>query len=117
MLSRIYVALIVASAIGSVSAETVIVRNVHGITPVQQKGLQEFSVMIIKNVRFKQLTDKVYTASANGATFVDGGGKYVLPGLTDAHGHVLGLGELQVQEDLRGTPSLDDARARTRHTM
>ena len=99
MLSRICVALIVASAIGSVSAETVIVRNVHGVTPVQQKGLQEFSVMVIEDGRVKQLTDKVDTASAKGATFIDGGGKYVLPGLTDAHGHVLGLGELQLQAD------------------
>jgi predicted amidohydrolase YtcJ len=117
MLSRICVALIVASAIGSVSAETVIVRNVHGVTPVQQKGLQEFSVMVIEDGRVKQLTDKVDTASTKGATFIDGGGKYVLPGLTDAHGHVLGLGELQLQADLRGSTSIDDASARIRKHM
>ena len=48
------------------------------------------------------------------ATFIDGGGKYVLPGLTDAHGHVLGLGELKLQADLRDTSSIDDALARIR---
>jgi predicted amidohydrolase YtcJ len=117
MLSRICVALIAASALGSVSAETVIVRNVHGITPVQQKGLQEFSVMIIEDGRVKQLTDMVDIAFPKGTTFIDGGGKYMLPGLTDAHGHVLGLGELKLQADLRGSTSIDDALARIRKHM
>ena len=48
------------------------------------------------------------------ATDIDGGGKYVLPGLTDAHGHVLGLGELKLQADLRDTSSIDDALGRIR---
>ncbi|WP_227718226.1 amidohydrolase [Microbulbifer sp. Q7] len=36
------------------------------------------------------------------ATTIDAGGKLLLPGLIDAHGHVLGLGRLQQQLDLRG---------------
>ena len=38
----------------------------------------------------------------------------MLPGLTDAHGHVLGLGEEKLQADLRGTTSIDDALGRIR---
>jgi hypothetical protein len=47
---------------------------------------------------------------------IDAGGRAVIPGLHDAHGHVLGLGESLQQVDLRGTPSvqavLDTIRAR-----
>jgi predicted amidohydrolase YtcJ len=37
-----------------------------------------------------------------------------LPGLVDAHGHVMSLGELALKVDLNGTASLDDAQARLR---
>ena len=43
------------------------------------------------------------------ATLIDGESKTVLPGLTDAHAHVLGLGLLKSNLDLAGTPSVDDA--------
>ena len=39
----------------------------------------------------------------------DLGGHTVLPGLTDAHAHVLGLGVLKSNLDLTGTPSLEAA--------
>ena len=52
---------------------------------------------------------------------IDAGGRAVLPGLHDAHGHVLGLGAQLQELDLRGTTSLDEvdregrrARAATR---
>src|SRR5215207_7715471 len=115
MLSRICVALLAASAIAGASAETVIVRNVWGVTPVQGKGLKEFSVMFIEDGRVTRLADMADIAFRPGkTTFVDGGGKYLLPGLTDAHGHVLGLGELKLQADLRDTTSIDDALGRIR---
>src|SRR6185436_12980693 len=118
MLSRICVALIATSAMGSVSAETVVVRNVHGVTPVQQKGLQEFSGIVIEDGRIRALlTANQPTGAIAGATFIDGGGKFVLPGLTDAHGHVLGLGDLKLQADLRDTTSIDDALGRIRKHM
>ena len=71
--------------------------------------------MIIEDGRVKRLlTCKTRPVAIAGATVIDGGGKYVLPGLTDAHGHVLGLGEQKLQADLRGTSSIDDALARIR---
>jgi predicted amidohydrolase YtcJ len=117
VLRQICIALIAAGVIGTVSAETVIVRNVHGVTPVQQRGLQEFSVIVIEDGRVKQIGNMADSAFKQPATFIDGGGKYVLPGLTDAHGHVLGLGELQLEADLRGTTSVDDALGRIRKHM
>jgi hypothetical protein len=60
------------------------------------------------------LTSPKDAVEIDGATVIDGGGKYVLPGLTDAHGHVLGLGELTLQADLRDSKSIDDALGRIR---
>jgi predicted amidohydrolase YtcJ len=118
MLSRICIALIAVSAIGTVSAETVVVRNVHGVTPMQQQGTQAFTGVVIEDGKVKRLlTANDEAGSIAGATVIDGGGKYVLPGLTDAHGHVLGLGELKLQADLRDTTSIDDALGRIRKHM
>jgi predicted amidohydrolase YtcJ len=116
MLRQICIALIAAGVVGSASAERVVLMNVHGVTPTRD-GMQEFSAMVIEDGRVVQLQAGPDIAYAKPATIIDGGRKYVLPGLTDAHGHVLGLGELKLQADLRGTTSIDDAIARIRkHT-
>ena len=39
------------------------------------------------------------------AHWQDGGGKAILPGLIDGHGHILGLGQNLMQVELRGTQS------------
>ncbi|MGH8236984.1 MAG: amidohydrolase [Steroidobacteraceae bacterium] len=114
MLRQICTILIAASVIGSASADTIVLQNVRGVTPTQQKGLQEFNVIVIENGRVQSLLPDGDVAYKKPATFIDGGGKYVLPGLTDAHGHVLGLGELKLQADLRDTTSIDDALGRIR---
>ncbi len=43
---------------------------------------------------------------------IDAGGRAILPGLHDAHGHVLGLGEQLQELDLRGTTSLAEVTAK-----
>lgn len=48
------------------------------------------------------------------ALHIDGGGKTLLPGLIDSHGHVLSLGFKSAQIDLDGTESLAAAQARIR---
>ncbi len=47
-------------------------------------------------------------------TIVNADGRAVIPGLHDAHGHMLGLGESLQQIDLRGTTSADAVAARVR---
>ena len=42
-------------------------------------------------------------------TYIDGKGKVVLPGLIDAHGHILGLGQNLLEIDLRGAASEEEA--------
>ena len=115
MPSRICATLLAAAVVSAANADTVILRNVRGYTPTQN-GIQQFSGMIIENGRVLSLippnTGTGGLAGANSA--IDGGGKYLLPGLTDAHGHVLGLGELQLQVDLRDTASIGEALGRIR---
>ena len=45
---------------------------------------------------------------------VDGGGRDVVPGLIDAHGHMMGLGLALMRADLTGTRSKDEVIARLR---
>jgi len=45
---------------------------------------------------------------------VDVGGRTLMPGLIDAHGHVMGLGAQALAVDLNGTTSLAEAQARIR---
>jgi predicted amidohydrolase YtcJ len=114
MLKRICTVLIAAGVIGTAGADTVVLRNVQGYTPTRD-GMQSFSGLVIENGRVTRLLFGNQDQAANaGATIIDGGGKHVLPGLTDAHGHVPGLGEQKVQVDLRDTTSIDDAAARIR---
>jgi predicted amidohydrolase YtcJ len=47
-----------------------------------------------------------------GTKVVDGGGRNLLPGLIDAHGHVMGLGLALSQLDLTGTKSLAELQQR-----
>ncbi|NBB92764.1 MAG: amidohydrolase family protein [Gammaproteobacteria bacterium] len=44
----------------------------------------------------------------------DAGGRTLLPGLIDAHGHVMGLGLARLQADLTGAGSIDEVIARLR---
>ena len=54
------------------------------------------------------------TAGRRRATVVDGAGPDVLPGLIDAHGHVMDLGFAALRLDLTGTASLADLQQRLR---
>lgn len=45
---------------------------------------------------------------------IDLGGKTVLPGLTDAHAHLAGIGFRELEFNLQGTPSLADLQQRLR---
>ncbi|MDI1297311.1 MAG: amidohydrolase family protein, partial [bacterium] len=45
---------------------------------------------------------------------LDGGGKTLIPGLIDAHGHVMGLGLSLITLDLSDTRSLAEAQAKIR---
>jgi predicted amidohydrolase YtcJ len=94
-----------------VQADTAI-HNVTGYTPTAD-GIREFSVLIIgADGRIVATGDDSLLPGIPAEDRVDGGGRVVLPGLTDAHAHVYSQGVLSVSLNLLGSPSVEDAVAK-----
>jgi len=99
-----------ALAAGAVHAATVI-DNANGYT-LNAKGdvVQFASLAFDDGGRILAVGSAADVATkAPQAQHVDMGGRTVLPGLIDAHGHVFGLGEMLTQLDLSATTSLQQA--------
>jgi len=83
------------------------VRNVNGYTLGGDGALHRFDAMLVDHGKVVATgSANALAAKAQGARVADGGGRTLLPGLIDAHGHVMELGFNQAQADLTGTPSL-----------
>jgi predicted amidohydrolase YtcJ len=94
-----------------VSAATVF-HNINGYTP-SADGIRKFEAMVFDaDGRIVETGDAAIAERYPDASRIDGGGRTVLPGLIDAHAHVLSYGILQTQLDLAGVASLDEAVAR-----
>ena len=90
-------------------AETLIVSNVNGYT-LSGSTLQSFSGMVVRDGKVANLlTTGQPLPKVPGAIALDGRGATLLPGLIDAHGHVLGLGQERLQVGLRGATSIEQA--------
>lgn len=104
------IALLLASG---ASADTLI-ENVTGIQIGADGKLHQFgSLLIGDDGKVKMVTVSPHPRFARDHV-IDGGGRTLLPGLIDAHGHVLGLGFTALQLDLVGTSSLSDLQERLR---
>ncbi len=93
---------------GHATADTVL-HNVRGYTPTDD-GLAEFSVLVIDD------EGRVLATGNDGllelhedASLIDGMQLTVLPGLTDSHAHLFGLGDLSMTLNLTGVASLEAA--------
>ncbi|MCA1856879.1 amidohydrolase [Massilia oculi] len=88
-------------------ADTVIT-NANGYTLNGKGELVQFSALAFdERGRIMAVgTQAEVAAKAKNAHQVDMGGRTVLPGLIDAHGHVFGLGQQLTQLDLSATTSL-----------
>ena len=90
-------------------ADTLLVHNVQMYTPVGQE-IRSYSGFVVRDGRIASLLPSgAALPNVPEARRIDGKGKTVLPGLIDAHGHVLELGRGHLQVDLRGTQSVADA--------
>ncbi|HBX64663.1 MAG TPA: amidohydrolase, partial [Balneolaceae bacterium] len=79
--------------------------NVNGYT-FQGDSLITFSSFVIKDGKVSQLGDDEAGVNSAGEV-VDLQGKTVLPGLIDAHGHVMGLGFQELNVNVAGIESLE----------
>ncbi|HSC09612.1 MAG TPA: amidohydrolase, partial [Rhodanobacteraceae bacterium] len=107
------IALLVAACVApATQAASVLVRNINGYTLDNSGKLLRFEALLATDGRVVATgTGSELAARDASAQSVDGGGRTLLPGLIDAHGHVMGLGFLNTQMDLSGTKSLGDALA------
>lgn len=116
------VALVAACASGSSAAIAVptLIDHVNGYTLDSDGALQRFEALLINDGKVIATGSSADFASgdrkadAKDATVVDGKGRTMLPGLIDAHGHVMGLGEKKLQADVTGTASVDEALTRVK---
>ena len=96
-------------------AQTTLISDVNGYTINQDREMVRFSALQFTDGK----VDRVFTAqealpNAPQITHIDGNGRTLLPGLVDAHGHVLSYGLSLLRVDLTGTQSEEEAVARIR---
>ena len=98
---------LLATASISCFANTTVIYNVNGYTPTYQGQTQQFSTLVFKDGKVVKTGDDSLKASFPDATTIDGKKATLLPGLIDAHGHIIGLGNNLSQLDVRNTQSVD----------
>ena len=95
---------------GGAQAAELLVDHVNGYTLDSAGHLQRFEALLIDDGKVVATgTHDALSGRARNATVIDGKGRTLLPGLIDAHGHVMALGELGVTANLTTTTSLDAA--------
>jgi predicted amidohydrolase YtcJ len=104
-----------AALLASPAWPNTLVENINGIQVGTDGKLQRFQALLLgddgKVIRALGPLDDV---RLDATQRIDGGGRTLLPGLIDAHGHVLGVGLSALQLDLVGTTSLDELKQRLR---
>ena len=114
-MTRIILALLALFGLAAPASAQTLVHNVNGYTIGADGRLQRFTAMEIGgDGRVRQLFRGGELAPPVGTRMVDGRGRTLIPGLIDAHGHVMGLGSAALQLDLNDTNSLAEAQARIR---
>ncbi|WP_309661045.1 amidohydrolase family protein [Sphingomonas sp.] len=104
-----------AALLSSPALANTLIDHVHGIQVGANGKLQHFESLLIgddgKVIRTLRGTEDFHPKNA---TVIDGQGRTLLPGLIDAHGHIMSLGFTAMQLDLTGTNSLADLQQRLR---
>ena len=101
--------LLVATA--AARAETVY-HNVRGYTSTSD-GIHPFAALVVDDAgKVVAAGDETLLDEYPGARRIDGAGRTMLPGLIDAHGHIVGYGRARASLDLVGVESVEAARER-----
>ena len=93
-------------------AETVILENVNGYTLNTGRELVRFSSLQFTDGRVDRIFAEGETLPDQVDRRIDGAGKTVIPGLVDAHGHVLSHGQALLSVVLTGAASAAEAARR-----
>jgi hypothetical protein len=105
---------LITALLASPAWSNTLVVNINGIQVGPDGRLQHFGTLVIgDDGKVQAAVPTVQTMSVDD-TVVDGKGRTLLPGLIDAHGHVLDLGMTQMTVQLVGTSSIADLQQRLR---
>jgi len=101
--------MLTAFACRSAQDRTTIIENIRGYT-FYEGELTEFSGLAFRDGRILEVAVRGDTLQADrsNARVIDGMGRVMLPGLIDAHAHVMSLGYNEIELDLAGLQSLDE---------
>lgn len=105
--SRFLIAL--ACLLTAAAAADTAIHNITGYTPTGD-GIRDFSVLVFgADGRIVATGDESLLDGIPEDRRIDGGGRFVLPGLTDAHAHLYSQGVLTASLNLMGVPSVETA--------
>ncbi len=104
--------LIAAALLAGTAQATTLITNANGIQSDDKGAIVRFDGFLIGDDGKVAAVLKKGDPRPAATTVVDVGGRTVLPGLIDAHGHVVGLGQSLLSLDLVGTASLDELKSR-----
>ncbi len=101
------------TAIGAATlADTTLFTNVNGYTLDSDRELQQFSAIQFTDDRVVRLFGEDDVLPEEVDAVIDGEGRTLIPGLIDAHGHVLSYGLSLLRVDLVGTETEQEAAQR-----
>tara|TARA_R110002072_G_scaffold9518_9_gene45931 strand:+ start:1325 stop:2977 length:1653 start_codon:yes stop_codon:yes gene_type:complete len=104
-----------AALLATPAAADQLIENVDGVRIDEDGRIDRFSALLIDDGgRVKAFYDRDDERPRDIDYLLDGEGRVMLPGMIDAHLHVMGLGLAQLTLDLSDTNSLDEALAKIR---
>ena len=103
-------AVLSVSSLSAAYAQSTLITNVNGYTMNSERELVRFSALQFNG----DVIERIYTESdavpdTPALKVIDGEGKTLLPGLIDAHGHVLNYGFSLLRVDMTGTRAEQEA--------
>jgi predicted amidohydrolase YtcJ len=112
---RLLLLVLLSCAWQTSAAADLLLRHVNGYTLDGRGKLQRFEALLVDQGKVVATgSDKDLVRKAGKARVIDGGGRTLLPGLTDAHGHVMELGQVRNQADISSTRTLAEALAKVK---
>ena len=107
--NRFSICLLFSLLLPTASFAETLLHNMLGYTSTDD-GVHEFTALVFnEDGRILATGDDDLLTEYADAKRIDADGKYVLPGLVDAHAHLYSQGFLTISLDLAGTPSLEEA--------
>lgn len=97
----------------STVAKPTVIKNIQGYTlasgsSATQPNWYSFSTLVFDNGKVVATGDATLATRYKDSRIIDGKNQYLLPGMIDAHGHILSLGFSKLSIDVRGMSSADD---------